>query len=90
VSYHPGLKRYLLCQTGVDGKLRVGFGLYDAPEPWGPWTTVFRADEWDVPPGETCSLPAKWMSDDGKTVHLVFSGGDSFAVRRGVLRPAGR
>ena len=40
---------------------------------------------WDVDPGETCSFPTKWMSADGKTLHLVFSGGDSFYVRRATL-----
>ena len=27
-------------------------------------------------------FPTKWMSDDGKTMHLVFSGEDHFSVRR--------
>jgi hypothetical protein len=27
----------------------------------------------------------KWMSPDGRTVHLVFSGDDAFSVRRGTL-----
>src|SRR6185503_2911698 len=58
------------------------FGVYDAPEPWGPWTTVFYTDEWDVGPGETSSFPTKWMSADGKTLHLVFSGDDHFSVRQ--------
>jgi hypothetical protein len=40
---------------------------------------------WDVGPGETASLPTKWMSADGKTVHLVFSGDDHFAVRKASL-----
>jgi hypothetical protein len=42
-------------------------------------------DAWDVGPGETCSLPTKWMSADGRTVHLVFSGDDCFSVRQGFL-----
>ena len=74
------------CQTlPGDARFRGGFGVYDAPEPWGPWTTVFFAEDWDVGPGETSSLPTKWMSADGKTVHLVFSGDDSFSVRRADL-----
>jgi hypothetical protein len=36
--------------------------------------------KWDVGPGETASFPTKWMSADGKTAHLVFSGDDHFAV----------
>ena len=86
ISYDAGLKRYVWCQTlPGDARFRGGFGVYDAPEPWGPWTTVFFAEDWDVGPGETSSLPTKWMSADGKTVHLVFSGDDSFSVRRADL-----
>jgi hypothetical protein len=84
VSYHVGLKRYLWCQIGPGNDTRFGGGLaiFDAPEPWGPWTTAFQAENWDVGPGETASLPPKWMSADGRTVHLVFSGDDSFSVRQ--------
>ena len=87
VSYDAGLRRYLWCQTlpGGDARFRGGFGIYDAPEPWGPWTTAYFTEEWDVGPGETCSFPTKWMSTDGKTVHLVFSGDDCFSVRRANL-----
>jgi CubicO group peptidase (beta-lactamase class C family) len=90
VSYDAGLTRYLWCQTlpGGDARFRGGFGVYDAPEPWGPWTSVFFTEEWDVGPGETCSFPTKWMSRDGKTVYLVFSGDDAFSVRRADLAEA--
>ena len=42
VSYNAGLKRYLWCHVlpGGDPRFRGGFGIYDAPEPWGPWSTV--------------------------------------------------
>lgn len=88
VSYNAGLKRYLWCQTGPgkDTRFRGGFAIFDAPEPWGPWTQVFATDQWDVGPGETSCLPTKWMSKDGRTVHLVFSGDDHFSVRKGTLR----
>lgn len=88
VSYNAGLRRYLWCQTGAgnDTRFRGGFAIYDAPEPWGPWRTVFYTDEWDVGPGETSCLPTKWISADGRTVHLVFSGDDCFSVRKGTLR----
>ncbi|RJP35578.1 MAG: hypothetical protein C4527_00575 [Candidatus Omnitrophota bacterium] len=84
VTYNAGLKRYLWCQIipGEDTRFAGGFGIYDAAEPWGPWTTVFRTELWDVGPGETCSFPAKWMSEDGKTCNLVFSGDDCFSVRK--------
>ena len=87
ISYNAGLKRYLWCQVlpDDDPRFRGGFGIYDAPEPWGPWSTAYFAKNWDVGPGETSCFPTKWMSADGKILHLVFSGDDSFSVRRAVL-----
>src|SRR5207245_10174055 len=67
---------------GGDARFRGGFGIYDAPEPWGPWTTVTYTEAWDVGPGESSSFPTKWMSGDGRTAHLVFSGDDCFSVRQ--------
>ena len=87
VSYNAGLKRYLWCQVlpGSDPRFRGGFGIYDAPEPWGPWSTVYFTEDWDVGPGESSCFPTKWMSADCKTLFLVFSGDDSFSVRKLVL-----
>ncbi len=91
ITYNAALKRYLWCQilhasTHPQGqRFQGGFGVYDAPEPWGPWTTVYFTEAWDVGPGETSSFPTKWMSADGKTLHLVFSGDDFFSVRQAKL-----
>jgi len=91
VSYNAGLKRYLWCQVLPKSKhpqgprFQGGFGIYDAPEPWGPWTTVYYVQQWDVGPGETNSFPTKWMSDDGTTCHLLFSGDDCFSVRKAIF-----
>ncbi|HEY6226821.1 MAG TPA: hypothetical protein VI282_06845, partial [Verrucomicrobiae bacterium] len=91
ITYDTGLKRYLWCQILPHSKhpqgprFQGGFGIYDAPEPWGPWTTVYFTTDWDVGPGESSSFPTKWMTADGKTVHLLFSGDDSFSVRRAVF-----
>ena len=88
ITYNAGLQRYLWCQTlpgSTDDRgprFQGGFGIYEAPEPWGPWRTVFFTEAWDTGPGETSSLPTKWMSDDGRTCHLLFSGDDCFSVRR--------
>jgi len=88
ISYNAGLKRYLWCQilpfsTDARGpRFQGGFGIYEAPEPWGPWRTVFYTENWDIGPGETSSFPTKWMSPDGRTCHLVFSGADCFSVRK--------
>jgi glycerophosphoryl diester phosphodiesterase len=96
ITYCAPLKRYLWWQhlpqpPGVtndrgDTRFKGGFGVYDAPQPWGPWTTAFFTTEWDVGPGEHADFPAKWMSEDGKTLHLVFSGEDSFSVRQARLK----
>jgi hypothetical protein len=96
ISYNTGLGRYVWCQiipskniefAGREGDVRFngGFGVYDAPEPWGPWSTAYFTEQWDVGPGETSSFPPKWMSKDGKTMWLVFSGEDCFSVRRANL-----
>jgi len=86
ISYNAGLKTYLWWhqgpRDGADTRFRGGFAIYDAPEPGGPWTTVYHTDEWDVGPGETASFPTKWMSDDGRICYLVFSGNDNFSVRK--------
>jgi Domain of unknown function (DUF4185) len=86
VSYSAPLRRYLMTMRS---RARVGglnqFSIYDAPEPWGPWTTVFYTESWDVDPGESQHLPTKWMSADGKILYMVFSGDDSFSVRRATL-----
>jgi CubicO group peptidase (beta-lactamase class C family) len=90
ITYHAALKRYLWCQTLPKGDARFsgGFGVYDAPEPWGPWTTVYFTAKWDVGPGESSSIPTKWISPDGREVHLVFSGDDHFSVRKARLKVA--
>jgi hypothetical protein len=91
ISYNAALKRYLWCQVLPEStdprgpRYQGGFGIYEAPEPWGPWTTAFFTDGWHVGPGETCHLPPKWMSPDGRTIHMVFSGDDAFSVRRGII-----
>jgi hypothetical protein len=92
MTYCAPLKRYLWWQhipqpPGVtkdrgDTRFEGGFAIYDAPEPWGPWTTAYFSPQWDAGPGEHGDFPAKWMSADGLTLHLVFSGEDAFSVRQ--------
>jgi hypothetical protein len=92
ISYNAGIGRYLWWQLKMPVKDMTarydgGLGVFDAPEPWGPWTTVYYKDarKWDMGSGETGSFPPKWMSQDGKTIYLVFSGDDSFSVRKATL-----
>jgi hypothetical protein len=74
VAYHPLLKRYLLASYRVGpGQL----GIFDAPQPWGPWTTVAYCEDWgnmkNDGHGLNCDFPQKWISDDGRTMWCVFS-----------------
>ncbi len=74
IAYDPGLKRFLLtCFHAGPGQL----GIFDAPNPWGPWTTVAYYEDWGRMgaggEGLTCGFPQKWMSADGLTLWCVFS-----------------
>jgi hypothetical protein len=95
MTYNAGIKRYLWWQQipqpegdpdRGDTRFEAGFAVYDAPEPWGPWTTAYFTSRWDVGPGEHADFPSRWMSEDGRTMYLVFSGEDSFSVRRATVR----
>lgn len=77
VSYNPGLRRYLL--TTEHTETHAGkFGLFDAPEPWGPWTTVAYDETWGAGHVEVSTFywnfPTKWLSADGTRFTLVFTG----------------
>ena len=90
ISYNAGLGKYLWVQllpigSDVDTRFRGGLGIFESSEPWGPWKTVYYSDKWDVGPGDLACFPTKWMSADGKTLFLVFSGDDSFALRKVTL-----
>ena len=94
--WNSGLQCYLLVQPvpgpvsqdhagNLDTRFTGGLAIYEAPEPWGPWTTAFCSEPWDVGPGDSASFPTKWMSADGHTLQLVFSGDDCFSVRQANL-----
>lgn len=97
VSHNQPLGRYIL-MTDHTVSNRGNLGIYDAPEPWGPWTTIAYLDEskgthfgnghvknntffW--------SIPTKWLSEDGWSFTMVFTGSgrgqdnDSFNLIRG-------
>jgi hypothetical protein len=72
VSYNPGLDRYLLTSWYKESS---GWGIFDAPEPWGPWTTVAYYDTWLDPMFKFgFTFTQKWMSADGQSVWMIFSG----------------
>jgi hypothetical protein len=74
VVYDPGIKRFLLISYHIGpGQL----GVFDAPEPWGSWTTVAYEENWGrmgrKGHGLSCEFPQKWMSADGLTLWSIFS-----------------
>lgn len=106
ISYNKGLDRFILTTGHTKGHSGM-LGVFDAPDPWGPWSTISYAttDTWFghnhnshiVPPTTFFwCLPTKWMSEDGKSATIVFTGGwetggpfnDSFnAVRVHFITP---
>jgi hypothetical protein len=92
VSHNPGLRRYLLA-TEHTASFQGNLGLFDAPEPWGPWTTVAYEDNWGGPGNVFYwNFANKWLSADGRDFTLVFSGvgdGDAWNSVRGRFATAG-
>jgi hypothetical protein len=88
ISYNPGLKRYLLCVENSQ-PTAGNLGVFEAPEPWGPWSTVVYLTQstgtWfghnnngphDVPANNFFwHFPTKWMDPAGRDVSVNFTGG---------------
>ncbi|HUI61535.1 MAG TPA: DUF4185 domain-containing protein [Steroidobacteraceae bacterium] len=92
VVYDAPLRRYLL--TSGHGPKAGQVGLFEAPQPWGPWRTVGYYDNWGnlAAPADGeylgVSLPAKWIGADGRTLWALFSAlgeFDSFNLARVTL-----
>jgi hypothetical protein len=89
VSYNPGLGRYFLITEHTAG-MRGNIGIYDAPEPWGPWTTVLFESGFGTPGIDATTFfwnfSNKWLSADGRDFTMVFTGvssNDSWNTVRG-------
>jgi hypothetical protein len=97
VSYNAGLERYLLATEHTSSSVG-NFGLFDAPEPWGPWTTVVYMSHSEgaqfgakhvVDNTFFWNIPTKWQSSDGTIFSLIFTGAgrgrnnDSWNMLRG-------
>ncbi|MEZ4660371.1 MAG: hypothetical protein R2911_22670 [Caldilineaceae bacterium] len=92
IVYNSAIGRYLWWQghqPPSPTEDEPGFGVYEAPEPWGPWSTVYYTELWDMASGDIGLFPRKWISPDGRTMHLITSAEDLFAVRQAVLVLAG-
>ena len=53
-------------------------GIFDAPEPWGPWTTVAYDETWGAGHIEVSTFywnfTPKWLSADGTQFTMIFTG----------------
>jgi hypothetical protein len=101
VSYNAGLERYILTTEHTESN-QGNLGIFDAPEPWGPWTTVAYMNQSDgtqfahdfpAIPESTFfwNFANKWLSEDGKEFTLVFTGtgkNDSWNSVRGSFEVA--
>ena len=89
-SYNPGLGRYLLATEHTRSHVDNLLGIFDAPEPWGPWTTVKYWTPQDrfgeIRTGSDLdwkfnvfflAFSPKWLSKDGRDFTLTFTGGGS-------------
>jgi hypothetical protein len=83
VSYDAPLQRYLL--TTITHNRDGWMSIYDAPEPWGPWThvhTEFAPERWG---SYTIlfSFVNPWLSADGRDFVLVHTKNDRWATIEG-------
>jgi hypothetical protein len=59
---------------GLESNYRSQLTLYEAPEPWGPWSLFLRNDNWGTYGDYQPSFPTKWMCDNGRIMVMVSSG----------------
>jgi len=96
VVYNPGIGRYVaMANHGEEGKsgglpAERQVGIFDSPNPWGPWTTVDYEENFDnTECGSTClengdalgmTFPQAWISESGLSMWGSYSsdtnGGD--------------
>lgn len=83
VSFNVGLGRYLLITQQVNRFRNSDFhiGVYEAPDPWGPWNTILFENAELVGPGLNTGTKSvfwnfsnKWLSPDGKNFVMVYTG----------------
>ena len=89
VSYNPGLKRYLLTTITIDRSSWMS--LYDAPEPWGPWThvhTEYNPERWGALT-IIFTFVNKWLGSDGRDFVIVHTKNDRWASIEGRFQLVG-
>ena len=78
MTYDPALNRYLLAvahsTSSTTGANKLG--LFEAPNPWGPWRTVSYVENFlGISGGRFYGMhfPVKWQADGGATLWATFS-----------------
>jgi hypothetical protein len=82
--YVPGLNRFVMVANHT-ARNQGNIVIYEAPQPWGPWSVVMKKNGW--PAGETSVVSAsfafgnfspKWLSADGRDCVFVWFRPDSW------------
>ena len=82
---------------GFDTQTEGDYGIFDAPEPWGPWTTIAYGTElpdWTYTPdpnGASANRPSfqhifpqKWLS--GNNTWVIYDRGDRFNLVKATFK----
>lgn len=93
VSFNAGLGRYILTTEHTETH-RGNIGVFDSPNPWGPWTTIAYHTEFGkghIPLNTFFwNFSNKWSGADGRDFVLIFTGrkeNDSFNLIHGEFLP---
>ncbi len=91
MSFNKARARYYWWRASGSISQNKDFKVSSAPNPWGPWSTIYTTTNWDMNPGESGTFPIKYMgtqplSQQG-TMYLLFSGSDRMNIRKATLSP---
>jgi hypothetical protein len=95
VSYNAPLKRYVMSTLQGDrDSPDYKIGIYDAPEPWGPWSQIVKQNAATFGPNLATGDAAimwgfsnKWLSTDGRDFVMVgtLQGSDQWGTVEGTF-----
>ena len=86
VTYDAAVSRYLMTMRSRSNTNH--FSIYEAPNPWGPWSTAFyepNAGTGNLGWGESQHIPSKWLqplSANKQDFYLIHSGNDQFNLQK--------
>lgn len=59
-----------------DSRFPSQLTLFEAPNPWGPWSLFHQDNNWGSSGDYQPIFPTKWISEDGKEMWMVSSGSE--------------